>query len=154
MNRMNLHWCETFDHTEDWFIVASSAKEACRIFEDTGGYETGDAWASLACRIPQHTASQPDWPSHELISAIGGVFLSEDTPRVVQIGETVYEEGGLDAVINRLSDDQSEAVGQGRTTERGEFYPVLCGRSASSKLRPQSRVDPRPWTKPRRAARP
>ncbi len=111
---MNLYWCETADHAEDWFIVASSAQEACQFHEDAEGYERGDARATLVCCIPQHLAFRKGWPSHELISALGGEFLSEDTPRVVQIEDTVYEEGGLDAVINRLSDDQSEAVGKGR----------------------------------------
>lgn len=41
---MELYWCETSDHTEDCLIVASSAKETCRIFEDTEDYDRGDAW--------------------------------------------------------------------------------------------------------------
>jgi hypothetical protein len=34
----------------------------------------------------------------------------------VQFGDRVYEEGGLDAVLRRLEDDQSEATGQGDRT--------------------------------------
>ncbi len=56
-------------------------------------------------------------PDHDLLRVLGAVFLSETTPRVVQIGQTVHEEGGMDAVIDRLSDDQAEAAGKGRSNK-------------------------------------
>ncbi len=49
---MNLYWCETFDHDEDWFIVAASAIEACRMHETVEGYEKGEAHATFIKRIP------------------------------------------------------------------------------------------------------
>jgi len=113
-SRMNLYWCETADHDEDWFIVAPSARGACRIHEDEEGYEHGDAKATLVCRIPKHLTPEVGWPYHALLKVLGAVFLSERTPRVVEIRSTVYQEGGMDAVINRVSDDCAEAVGMGR----------------------------------------
>ena len=111
---MNLYWCETADHDEDWFVVASSAKEACRFHEQEEGYGTGDGRATLVCRIPRTLSVHKGWPSSDLLRALGAVFLSDSTPRVVQIRSTVYQEGGMDAVINRLSDDYAEATGMGR----------------------------------------
>ncbi len=46
---MNFYWCETADHNEDWFMVASSAQEACRLHEGAEGYNRGDAQATLVC---------------------------------------------------------------------------------------------------------
>ncbi|MBI3246533.1 MAG: hypothetical protein HYZ50_08510 [Deltaproteobacteria bacterium] len=109
-----LYWCETPDHDEDWFIVASSAKEACRIHEAQEGYGKSYARSRLVCRIPSALAPATGWPSQELLEALGGVFLSNSTPRVVQYGQTVYVEGGMDAVLRRLEDDQAEAMGKGR----------------------------------------
>src|SRR5262249_19685317 len=111
---MNLYWCETADHDEDWFIVASSAKEAYRLHKGVEGYGPGDARATLICRIPRTLSVHKGWPGHDLLRALGAVFLSETTPRVVEICSTIYQKGGMDAVINRLRDDQPEAAGQGR----------------------------------------
>ncbi|MGE0827173.1 MAG: hypothetical protein AB7G75_28525 [Candidatus Binatia bacterium] len=111
---MKLYWCETIDHDEDWFVVASSAKEACGIHENAEGYEKGEAQAILVCQIPPHLDPPLGWPDHDLLLALGAVFISEQTSRVVQIGEKTYPEGGIDAVIDRVSDDHSEALGQGR----------------------------------------
>ncbi|HEV8712076.1 MAG TPA: hypothetical protein VGX03_04515 [Candidatus Binatia bacterium] len=111
---MNLYWCETADHDEDWFVVASSAKEAGRFHEKEEGYGMRDARATLVCRIPRTLSVRKGWPSHALLSALGAIFLSDSTPRVVEIRSTVYQEGGMDAVINRLSDDYAEATGMGR----------------------------------------
>src|SRR5262245_27742948 len=107
---MNLYWCETKDHDEDWFVVASSAHEAQHFHEIEEGYGERDARATLVCRIPKALKpSTKAWPEHDLLRALGGVFVSESTPRVVQFHDRVYAEGGLDAVLRRLEDDQSEA---------------------------------------------
>lgn len=89
-------------------------KEACRIHEDQEGYDEGYARATLICRIPATLLSVSGWPNRELLEAVGGVFLSDSTPRMVQFGQKVYAEGGLDAVLRRLEDDQAEIQGQGR----------------------------------------
>ena len=112
---MNLYWCETADHEDDWFVVAPSAREARRFHEDMEGYGRGDARATLIRRIPRELLPCPKgWPEHSLLRALSGVFRSETTPRVVQFGDRVYEEGGLDAVLRRLEDDQAEVMGHGR----------------------------------------
>lgn len=112
---MNLYWCETEDHDEDWFIVASSAREAKHFHEVAEGYGRGDVRATLVCRIPEaFTPHTKGWPDHDLLRALGGVILSESDPRIVQFQARIYKEGGLDAVLRRLEDDQAEAKGKGR----------------------------------------
>ena len=111
---MNLYWCETPDHDEDWFIVAPSVKEAKRMHEDSEGYGRGDARATALLRITQKLSPAVGYLTHDLLRSLGAVFISENTPRVVQIGSRVYQEGGMGAVIDRVSDDVSEAVGKGR----------------------------------------
>src|SRR5713101_2221787 len=119
---MNLYWCETADHEEDWFMTASSAKEACRLHEEAEGYAPWDTRATLVCRIPRKRTPRKGWPEHDLLCELGAVFLSETTPRVVEIGATVYQEGGMDAVIDRLSDDQAEAAGKGRPNKTSKLH--------------------------------
>jgi hypothetical protein len=82
---MNLYWCETADHEEDWFIVASAAREACQLHEEAEGYGPGDTRATLVCRIPRTLPARKGWPEHDLLRALGAVFLSERTPRVVEL---------------------------------------------------------------------
>lgn len=114
---MNLYWCETSDHDEDWFIVARSAREARRIHAEEEGYEATMVQALLVQRIPQELPATQGWPDHDLLKALGAVFLSDKTPRVVQLGQRTYQEGGMDAVLRRLEDDQSEALGKGRPNQ-------------------------------------
>ena len=103
------------DHDEDWFIVAPSVKEARRIHENSEGYDRGEAWATLVLRIPITLApSVGGYPTHDLLRSLGAVFISKETPRVVQIGQIVYQEGGMDAVVDRVRDDRAEAIGKGR----------------------------------------
>lgn len=119
---MNLYWCETTDHEEDWFIVAPSAKDARRIHEDVEGYARGNARATLVLPIPEGLTPSLGWPDHDLLRSLGAFFLSETTPRVVQIGPTVYQEGGMDAVVDRVNDDLSEAVGKGRPNKTTKLH--------------------------------
>ena len=104
------------DREDDWFVVISSAREAGLIHEDEEGYGRGDARATLVCRIPSAFMPCPKgWLDHSLLRELGGIFHSETTPRGVQFGDRVYEEGGLDAVLRQLEDDQPETIGQGRS---------------------------------------
>lgn len=72
-NIMKLYWAETNDHDEDWFIVATSAREARRIHEDSEGYDRGDAEVTLVCRLPESEQSHhAGWPRDGLLKACGG----------------------------------------------------------------------------------
>jgi hypothetical protein len=79
-----IYWATTEDHDEDWFIVATSAREARRGHENAEGYDRGDAEAERIVTIPAHlqgeegwfdpgkkTWSKYVWPSDDLLVACG-----------------------------------------------------------------------------------
>jgi hypothetical protein len=72
---MNLYWSETDDHDEDWFIVAPSAKAACRWHVQAEGYDPQDVRATLVLRIPKQMAAHIGWPDLKLLRALGAVLL-------------------------------------------------------------------------------
>ena len=110
---MNLYWCETDDHDEDWFIVAASEEEACRVHENAEGYDPGDTEAYYICSIPASLNAQPGWPDRALLEALGAEFIRSSTPRIVRLEGETYQEGVLQAVLERVSPDPTR-------TEEGE----------------------------------
>ena len=111
---MKLYWVTTPDHDEDWFVVAGSAKEAAEIHEDAEGYNPGDARAEVVMTIPQGLEAEPGWPSKELLSALGGHYLSTESPLVVEFNGRRFCEGMLQSQINEVTDDMFEEQGYGR----------------------------------------
>jgi hypothetical protein len=110
-----VYWCTTEDHDEDWFVVARTARQAARFFEDYEGYDRGDADANRICAVPEgYAVGEPDWADLELLARCGAKILRRDSPRTVEIAGIVYEEGRLDSIIMRVHDDRFESAGQGR----------------------------------------
>ena len=75
INIKKLYWLTTEDHDEDWFVVASSAGEACKFHEDAEGYAIGDATAEEILSIPENIPAESGWPSDELLVAVGAKFI-------------------------------------------------------------------------------
>lgn len=121
---MNLYWVETGDRAEDWFVVARSARRAARWHEQAEGYGTGDAAATLVCRIPKDLEAQEGWPTDDLLEACGARMERSETPRVVEIGGKRFVEGHLESEIRQRADDGFEALGRGRPneTKRRSFH--------------------------------
>jgi hypothetical protein len=112
---MNLYWCTTFDHDEDWFVVAADADAATIFHEEEEGYAAGDAVAELVVAVPAHlTPAETGWPDDDLLRALGGQFVHTALPRAVRFGDRVYGEGLLEAQLLHLSDDELERHGAGR----------------------------------------
>ncbi len=111
---MKLYWVSTEDHSEDWFIVAASVSKAERLHERLEGYARGDASAEAIVDIPEGMASEPGWPSDELLTSLGGRFICNSNARVVEIDGRKFCEGLLDATIRTLNDDVFESQGQER----------------------------------------
>lgn len=59
--RFALYWCTTDDGDEDWFVVADSAREACRFHEDAEGYDRGDAHAERIMALPAAVTENGGW---------------------------------------------------------------------------------------------
>ena len=111
---MKLYWVTTEDHDEDWFVVASSSKQAARYHENMEGYNRGDAKAEEILDIPGDVPAEKGWPSKELLLAVGAKFHSDDQTRAVEIAGRTFCEGMLEAVLNEIVDDVFEARGDER----------------------------------------
>ena len=111
---MKLYWVTTEDHDEDWFVVASTRKEASAFHEKEEGYNPGEAKAEELLHIANHISEEYGWPSKELLFAVGATFISKDEPRVVEIGGRKFCEGMLAATINEINDDIFEKADMGR----------------------------------------
>ena len=109
-----LYWVETFDHDEDWFVVARSAGEAKSFFVNYEGYGYEDATARLVARFEDTRGLEVGWPEDEVLERCGGKILNAETPRVVEIGGERYCEGLLQHEILTLTDNIFEARGDGR----------------------------------------
>lgn len=111
---LKLYWVETADHHEDWFVIARTARDARRFFEETEGYDSGDATSRLVGHLPEELQSEvgnwwtarevgpftsPCWPSEAHLKACGGVYLMKDDTRVVLLGGRAYAEGLLEREV-------------------------------------------------------
>jgi hypothetical protein len=113
---MQLYWATTEDHSEDWFIIANSEKEAAKLHELMEGYNDGDATAELVLNIPESIPVSAGWPEEALLEILGGKFLNRDSTRVVEIVGKKFCEGLLEATI-RSFDDVFESQGEERVHE-------------------------------------
>jgi len=121
---MKLYWVTTEDHDEDWFIVASSPKEASKYHENMEGYDPGDAKAEEILDIPENVPAETGWPSDELLIAVGAKFLLNDQSRVVEIAGRKFCEGLLEATLNEINYDLFEEYGGERLnkTKKPPFH--------------------------------
>ena len=111
---MKLYWVTTDDHSEDWFVVANTAKEATTFHEDVEGYDPGDATAEMVMEIPNEIITDIGWPSDEVLRSCGATILVEGFARVVEIGGRRFCEGLMESIIRTVDDDISEELGKGR----------------------------------------
>ena len=96
---MKLYWVTTEDHHEDWFIVASTKEEACKLHEELEGYEPGDANSQEILTIPDNISAELGWPSDDLLFSVGATFIQNGDTRIVKINGQQFVEGMLEAVI-------------------------------------------------------
>lgn len=69
-----LYWVEDPWHSEDWFIVARSKREAERKYEDAEGMNPRTATAELITRLPADATAEERsrfWPSSETLRRCG-----------------------------------------------------------------------------------
>ena len=114
---MQLYWATTEDHSEDWFIVASSAKEAARLHANMEGFDTDEATAEHVIDIPLKIVTEKGWPEEGLLEALGATIIDSGCARVVEIAGRKFSEGLLESTIRSLDDDIFESLGQGRVNE-------------------------------------
>lgn len=114
MENMKLYWVTTEDHHEDWFIIASSKKEASKLHEEFEGYNFGSASSQEILSIPNNIPVEAGWPSEEILFSVGAIFIKENEPRIVEINGKRFVEGMLEAHIKELDDNFFELMGEKR----------------------------------------
>ena len=113
---MKLFLMESFDHGEDWFVVATHSREAMSFFADNMGYEIiyDEVSAQFVCDVPaEFDYQEADFADEEVITACSGemrLFDDRDLrpfcddklllmmgveTRVVKIDEVIYVEGNV-----------------------------------------------------------
>ena len=95
--KFKLYWVETDDHSEDWFVMARTAREARRFHEDQEGYDPGDAVATRVKTLGDE--GRTGWPSHEELVGFGLTIVQSETPRLVEYMGVRYGEGTLEHEI-------------------------------------------------------
>lgn len=113
---LKLYWVITDDGDEDWFVIARSAREACRFHEECEGYDIGMASSSLVTALPEQCQDERyvGHPTRELLVKCGAEIERWQTPRAVVFGGVRYVEGMLESLILERSDDVAEQRGRGR----------------------------------------
>jgi hypothetical protein len=114
---MKLYWVTTEDHHEDWFIIASSTKEASKLHEEFEDYDIGEASAQEIISIPDNMTVEAGWPSKALLLSVGAIFIKEDEPRIIEINGKQFAEGMLEAHLRELDDDIFELRGEKRLNQ-------------------------------------
>lgn len=95
--KFKLYWLETADHSEDWFVVARTAREARRFHEDEEGYDRGDAVCKRVKTLGDE--GRAGWPTHEELVDYGLTIVQAEQPRIVEYMGVRYSEGTLDHEI-------------------------------------------------------
>ena len=117
MEHMKLYWVTTEDHHEDWFIIASSKKEASKLHEEFEGYDLGSASAQENLSIPNNIPVEVGWPSEDVLFSVGAIFIKEDEPRIIEINGKQFSEGMLEAHLKESDDNIFELLGEKRLNQ-------------------------------------
>ena len=115
---LKLYWVTTPDHDEDWFILARSKRQAERFHEDFEGYPRDYTHAELILTDVESKLSKldeiPVHPQLEDLLALGFKEILKGDIRKICLGDRVFTEGALEALIQIARDNQFEAAGEGR----------------------------------------
>jgi Meiotically Up-regulated Gene 113 (MUG113) protein len=92
----SLFWVYTYDHYEDWFVLARSSREARDFHENDCGYDLGDARAKLICRSPiSFSRNVPCYASWSVLRRCGVKILHKDYPAVFEKDGQRFKEGAI-----------------------------------------------------------
>jgi hypothetical protein len=108
-NRQNpsLYWVYTYDHYEDWFVVARSSREARQSHENDCGYNLGDARAKVICRFSKIPATQlPGYARYRDLSRCGVKTIHKDYPSLFEKDGVRFKEGAIGEDIYTAATDK------------------------------------------------
>jgi hypothetical protein len=93
--KTNLYWVESFDHGEDWFVIALNANEARNFFALEMGYDLiEDEIASLlVCSMPKKfECVPPQFADEDIINICGGdMILYEDADLLEVVDQSILD---------------------------------------------------------------
>ena len=93
----HLYWVDSFDHGEDWFVIALNANEARNFFALEMGYDVieDEITSLLVCAMPENlNYIPPQFADQDIIKICGGdMILYEDADLL-----EVFDQGVLDSL--------------------------------------------------------
>lgn len=100
-----LFWVSTDFNEEDWFVIASSAKVACRFHEGFEGFDKGKARAKEICTVKSKYKTENAYHAQlDMLVDLGFKVLSKGPTRIVINNGVVFKEGTtIGAVIREQS---------------------------------------------------
>ena len=140
---VKLYWVTTADHDEDWFIFATTPRQARSYHEDYEGYGKGDARSRLIVRdvrLTKFTNGEP--PCHAQMRELLALGFKDDgsvpNQRSVRFEGKAYTEGILESLVE-LGRQQLAVT----MRENGELGRKEVG-SAGAEQEDESGVNARP----------
>ncbi len=92
--KRKLFWVSTKDGDEDWFIIAYTAKQACKFHEDYEGYDNGDAKAKPIMTVNKIYSKDRTYHAQLwMLVDMGFEILSDNLSRIVRRAGIIYQEG-------------------------------------------------------------
>jgi hypothetical protein len=100
-----LYWIDSFDHGEDWFVIALNANEARNFFALEMGYDVieDEITSLLVCSMPVILEiSPPQFADANTIKACGGdMILYEDADLLEVVDQSILDSLGVETrVVN------------------------------------------------------
>tara|TARA_R110002167_G_scaffold272029_1_gene478539 strand:+ start:1558 stop:1959 length:402 start_codon:yes stop_codon:yes gene_type:complete len=107
MLKMNLYWLESFDHSEDWFVVAKNDYEAIGFFALTMGFDPIDdeITAKRVCEITNDISLlDAEFADEDLINDCGGKIIPVYDAELRELCTEAYLEciGGETRIVKIL----------------------------------------------------
>ena len=104
--KTNLYWVESFDHGEDWFVIALNANEARNFFALEMGYDVieDEITSLLVCPMPENLDyCPPQFADADIIKLCGGdMILYEDADLLEVVDQGILDTLGAQTRIVKI----------------------------------------------------
>jgi len=101
-----LYWVDSFDHGEDWFVIASNAIEARCFFALEMGYDVieDEVTSLLVCSMPENLELfTPLFANENHIKVCGGcIVLYQDADLLEIVDQSVLDALGVETRIVKI----------------------------------------------------
>jgi len=104
--KTSLYWVDSFDHGEDWFVIALNANEARNFFALEMGYDVieDEITSLLVCSTPDNLEyCSPQFADEEIIRLCDGVMiLYEDADLLEVVDQEILDLLGTETRIVKI----------------------------------------------------